>query len=347
MTLDHGYYQPVDPESITWTIVFQQNNRAMDLMVQTYHALHPAASAPAYSPGVIAYLSEALNALADAGVGRRARCCRLKPDRTAATGFSATDWNLAMSDSQPVRYDAPDPDALSRLRDNFLNRLDGFRSFVDRSGVYWDDERECKDLLVELYRAHLRGLLHDGLWDTVGARELVAEVRRVLTSRLSDRHGPQNLLNWRLFDFLARMSSDQTLVFAGAFYDLLRGPGDSSERMERFNAAFAPIVAPASPAVTRSFPTLFLMLDRPDENIYVRTELYESAHRQLYGVPLFANAPLSAAEYRAVRAMAAALWTALAGWGWQPADMIDVHSFTLVRPRCAAAAESRADRTHG
>lgn len=234
-----------------------------------------------------------------------------------------------MSDSQPIHYDRPNPDGLARLKANFLGQFSDFNSFAEHRGGYWTAEREYKDLLVALYRARLRGLVDADPGDLKDAHLLVTAVRAVLTTRLSLRHPPQNLMSWRFSDFLtlARRSEADTVAFAAALRDLLRGPGDSADRVERFNAAFAPIVAPAGPAITRSFPTLFLMLDRQDENIYVRTELYETAHRQLYGVPLFANAPLSAAEYRAVRAMAVALWTALAGWGWQPADMIDVHSF--------------------
>ncbi len=232
-----------------------------------------------------------------------------------------------MIPTQPVHYDAPDPAALARLREYFLADLPDFSSFDERSGHYWDEERAYKELLGDLYRARLRPLLDDEERGAASAHRLVGAIRKVLTTRLSDRYGPQNLLNWRLFDFLSRMSEDETLLLAGAFRDLLRGPGESPERVERFNAVFAPLVAPAGPAVTRSFPSLFLMLERPDEDIYVRTELFESAHRRLYGAPLFSNKPLDAAEYAAIRAMAVALRTALADWGWRPADMIDVQGF--------------------
>lgn len=234
-----------------------------------------------------------------------------------------------MIDSQPIHYDRPNPDGLTRLKANFLADLDDFHSFAEHRGGYWTAEREYKDLLVALYQARLRSLVDAGPGDLEDARSLVTEVRAVLTKRLSDRHPAQNLMSWRFSDFLtlSRLSEADTLAFAVAFRDLLRGPGDSAERVERFNAVFARMVGTAGPAATRSFPTLFLMLDRPQEDIYVRTDLFNEVHRRLYGRPLFSNSPLSAAEYRAVKDMAAALRTTLEAWGWQPADMIDVQSF--------------------
>lgn len=234
-----------------------------------------------------------------------------------------------MSAPQPIHYDSPNPDSLARLKANFVGHHPDFKSFAEHQGGYWSAEREYKDLLVALYQARLRGLIDAGPGDLEDARTLVTEVRAVLTKRLSDRHPAQNLMSWRFFDFLTltRLSAADTMAFAAAFRDLLRGPGDSAERLERFNAVFARIVGTAGPAATRSFPTLFLMLDRPEEDIYVRTELFNEMHRRLYGAPLFNNAPLGAAEYRAVKDMAATLRTALEAWGWQPADMIDVQSF--------------------
>lgn len=234
-----------------------------------------------------------------------------------------------MSAPQPIHYDSPNPDSLARLKANFVGDNPDFKSFAEHQGGYWSAEREYKDLLVALYQARLRGLVDAGGGDLEDARSLVTEVRAVLTKRLSDRHPAQNLMSWRFFDYLTltRLSEADTMAFAAAFRDLLRGPGDSADRLERFNAVFARMVGTAGPAATRSFPSLFLMLDRPQEDIYVRTDLFNEVHRRLYGAPLFNNAPLSAVEYRAVKHMAATLRTALEAWGWQPADMIDVQGF--------------------
>lgn len=234
-----------------------------------------------------------------------------------------------MSDPQPIQDVSPNQESLERLKANFLDQLPDFNSFAEHQGGYWTAEREYKDLLVALFQARLSGLVEADPGDLEDARSLVTEVRAVLTKRLSDRHPAQNLMSWRFSDFLtlSRLSEADTMAFAAAFRDLLRGPGDSADRVARFNAVFARMVGTAGPAATRSFPTLFLMLDRPQEDIYVRTDLFNEVHRQLYGAPLFNNAPLSAPEYRAVKAMATALRTALEGWGWRPVDMIDVQGF--------------------
>lgn len=57
--LVHGHYALEDPESSIWPVIFRQNGRAMDFLVSHSRVLH-GASAPAFSPGVIAYLSEEL-----------------------------------------------------------------------------------------------------------------------------------------------------------------------------------------------------------------------------------------------------------------------------------------------
>lgn len=57
--LVHGYYASDDPESSIWPVIFRQNVRAMDYLVNHSRVVH-AASTPAYSPGVIAYLYEEL-----------------------------------------------------------------------------------------------------------------------------------------------------------------------------------------------------------------------------------------------------------------------------------------------
>lgn len=57
--LVHGHFASDDPESSIWPVIFRQNVRAMDYLVSHSRVIH-AASAPAYSPGVIAYLNEEL-----------------------------------------------------------------------------------------------------------------------------------------------------------------------------------------------------------------------------------------------------------------------------------------------
>jgi hypothetical protein len=72
------------------------------------------------------------------------------------------------------------------------------------------------------------------------------------------------------------------------------------------------------------------MLQDPEEEIFILSTPFDNAAKRLLGAPLFENKPLSASEYRRTQVLAEAVKVALAGWGWEPRDMIDVQSFIYV-----------------
>jgi 5-methylcytosine-specific restriction enzyme B len=161
----------------------------------------------------------------------------------------------------------------------------------------------------------------------------VSDVQRLLTAKLPTYNASQNLLGWRLFDFLRKLDSAGRLQFVSAFLDFLFGGGDSADRVERFNRECWPVldrIGATSPAWSRSFPTLFLMLQNPDADIFIRTTSFDEASWRVRGELLFENRPLDADEYRKAHEFAEAIRSALDTWGWEPRDLVDVQSFLFV-----------------
>lgn len=223
-----------------------------------------------------------------------------------------------------------DKEALEKLKAAFLRRYPGFEDFENPSSGFHEEERDYKDELTEEFgRRFSQAPEFDELDSRLVAR-IVEDVQELLKRSLSTIGRPQNLLNWRYFDFLKHLTPEEKAVFSRAFLDLLFGKDSAAERLGRFNREIWPLLErtdSATPALTRSFPTLFLMLQNPEEDIFVRTDLFDRIGRKLTGDKLFAAKPLDPGEYRTALGMARAVTGALDDWGWKPRDMIDVQSF--------------------
>ena len=222
--------------------------------------------------------------------------------------------------------------ALHSLRQALTDAYPSFQDFTDHPGTFGSDERKYKDELVALYRSVLRPVLEPDLIDSERAREIVRNARTVLTKVLPDGR-PQNLVNWRYFDFLSGLNDDESVAFARALRELVLGAGDSPERLAQFNIEVQPIMAQhgqTGAAITRSFPTLFLMLENPLHDIYIRTELMDKAFLKLTGKRCFDSKPLDAATYSRVLTLVRSLFETLTAWGMKPRDLIDIQSFLWV-----------------
>ncbi len=222
------------------------------------------------------------------------------------------------------------PEQMEAYRRAFLAYYDDFESFQQRSGRQHLEERAYKEELVTLHGEVLPPSVFDGELTQEHADDIVARALKVIRAPLPTYHSPQNLLSWRYTGFLAKLSADERLAFAGALRDLLHGTGDSPERLERFNQVVHPIMQSHDVrgwAPTRSLPTFFLMLDRPGEDIFVRTENFSLLWREMFGEWPFQDMVFDAREYRRALHAAQQIRAALSDWGWRPRDMIDVQSF--------------------
>lgn len=230
---------------------------------------------------------------------------------------------------------------LEQMRETFLARIPDFGDFRDKPSTYWQSERAYKEEFSQLCRGLLTPELFPTDMPTGAAEQVIQTTSRLLTRKLQTIGSPQNLIGWRYSEFLRRMNEGERVEFAQAFQDLLFGPGESPERVERFTAVMWPIwkrIHGGNPyALSRNFPTLFLMALNPSHDIPVRSEMFEAAAKTLRGERLLRYAPFGADEYREVLAFSEAVRRQLEAWAWRPRDMIDVHSFLWVATRDASA----------
>jgi hypothetical protein len=220
------------------------------------------------------------------------------------------------------------PDGLAAMRAAFLAHCTDFVDFPTRSGIHHTEERLYKEELVQVFHEEITPALFEGLPDVEAARRVVEAARAVLTRRLPSDGKPQNLLGWRVFWFLKKMTDDETVAFAEALCDLLYGNGDSADRLERFDRIVYPTAKRLQKAVsawTAHSPTLWLMLQNPADDIFIGKTKFQKAFELLVGHDPFTARLFDAAQYRYIQQVCHALFDALADW--KPRDMIDVQGF--------------------
>jgi MoxR-like ATPase len=239
--------------------------------------------------------------------------------------------HIEHKESQPLRLD---PDALEAMRRDFLAAMPGFESFTEAGERYRTHERDYKVVLVEAFQDEVAPLLAQPPRSEAEGQQACEALRRLLLQRkLPPWNAPQNLLNWRYAEHLGKLDGPEALTAARLMHDLLHGDGASSERIERFVQGYWNLLQRhgSGQALTRSLPTLLLMLADPQTEIFVRTSLFDEAAQRLLGHRLFETSqPMSAEDYTRVQRFGQAVWRALEDWGWAPQDMIDVQSFLWV-----------------
>ena len=223
---------------------------------------------------------------------------------------------------------------LEAMRERFLVCLPDFVSF-DRPGEQYSVwERGYKLELAELFRSEVLPLLAGRLENSAAGEEALAAIHALLTKRKLSFGNGQNLLGWRGLDHLARLKGEEALEAAVLLRDLLTGTESSPDRVEAFNVGYVPILGrhmrSGVQGVSRTLPTLLLMLVNPNEDIVVRTTLFDQAAKRLLGHRLLSRDPLTAEDYEGCLALARAVRRSLEAWGWAPQDMIDVQSFLWV-----------------
>ncbi len=236
--------------------------------------------------------------------------------------------------------------ALQEMRQRFLTHMTGFLTFTDSSGTYRRQERDYKTQLAAIFQTELLPLLTAPPEDAGQAEATIQALHQVLTRRkVGEPPAIQNLLSWRATEHLGRLRGAEALEAVHLFRDLLSGTGDTPTRVERFNAGYVAILACHMPSgtqgVSRSLPTLLLMLADPAHEIFVRTTLFNDVARQLGCPRPLSDEHLNAGDYEACLRLASGIRTCLEDWGWQPQDMIDVQSFLWVAASGAYAEAPR------
>ena len=223
-----------------------------------------------------------------------------------------------------------DATALANAQEIFLTREAEFGDFTETNSRHYAEERAYKDEVRHLFARTITPQLFRS--DAGSPWEVIKAVQHVLTTRLEAGDGPQNIIGWRYQSFLRGMNEVERMLFARSFGELLYGQGESPEKVERFIRTMWPTMIRVSGqknpyALTRIFPTFFLMLQDPARDIAVRTDLFSRSSRMLLGSSILQDQPFDAETYRHVLAFSNTVQRALMSWGWCPRDLIDVHSF--------------------
>ncbi|MBN1323886.1 MAG: AAA family ATPase [Methanotrichaceae archaeon] len=111
-------------------------------------------------------------------------------------------------------------------------------------------------------------------------------------------------------------------AFGRSVFNLLYGPGDTPERLERY----LDYIQGAGLPNRWTFPTFYLFVCNPEEEVFVKPTNVKEISRML-GLDLLSRKP-SGKSYRAVRQLYWDLKDALKGYG--PKDMVDIQSFVFL-----------------
>lgn len=221
-------------------------------------------------------------------------------------------------------------EAVAGARDAFQKEFPDFKSFAEPGVRLKDEELGYKRVLREHFLELVERLPAEGGPAEDQAVEVVSDLRSVLTKKLDPYDHSQNLIGWRYTSFLKDLEPSEAVVFVRALVDLLDSDTPSPARIQRFIEDVWPVLEAhdaSSYGLSRSLPTLFLWLSEPDQEIYVRTNLFDELARELTGDKIFLNKRMDMNEYQRALAFAEEVRGRLEDWGWEPRDMIDVQTF--------------------
>ncbi len=191
-----------------------------------------------------------------------------------------------------------------------------------------DEEREYKEELAERFRELL---VEPGPLD---AGEAAARTLQLLRVRLVRGEGPQNLIDWRSVNRYEESLKDPGIAerYGEAVLTVVHGDGPMETRVAR--ASEAVVDAGGSRAFARMLPTLLAMLLDPANEIFIRTDEFRRAAKELVGEQILDNnKPLDERQYVLARRFAKTLYDALSSRHFQPRDLIDIQGFIYVTNR--------------
>jgi hypothetical protein len=236
--------------------------------------------------------------------------------------------------SSQVAAAREDVDPLDELKTRFVARFPDFTSFAPSAGRYWDEERRYKDELLTLFGSTITEAVFRGPQADPGAA--YNAILKVLQSPLPSTKRPQNLISWRSLTFLKDLTGEEKVAFARGCGDLLFGREELSTRIDHFVPILAEVAEAhntrAVPSLTRSLPTLLLMLQDPESQVYIRTTAVDALAERLTGEPLLEGF-LSGAQYAKAQELYQRVYRRLEEWQWQPRDLIDAQGFVWTAQR--------------
>ncbi len=218
---------------------------------------------------------------------------------------------------------------LERLKKNFPD----FVRFGKGDEALEVNERTYKLELVELFKQNIESSLRALPTDETSQTQVGDELVRLFTRKLSTGV-PQNLVGWRYWGPLTKLTASGKAAFAQLTTELLYGEGDYSNRIDQFVPSLKDLLADSLggtgwAAMSRSLTSFLLMLSDPSTRVIIKTQEFKRALKTFTGGNL-PNRPLTGEDYRDVQAFLGQLREAMQRKGLAPRDMIDVQTLIWV-----------------
>ncbi len=211
---------------------------------------------------------------------------------------------------------------LERARQDFLRRTNGFTSFAETSGAYWDTERRYKNELIARARD-----IADGDGDDRSAGEALYRLLSV---------GGQGLpLSWRTLGEANAAAPDLKDRFYTAIGALARSDAPAgeviAEMARELEALRAAGIAGLRRGEVAAIPITVWATLHPEEASWFKISKIEAMGKRFFGRRLFTQTEFREADLEEWLQLMRALFALMdREWGWQPRDLFDVQGFIWV-----------------
>lgn len=218
---------------------------------------------------------------------------------------------------------------LDRLKSNFPK----FQDFGKGDEELSKEEREYKLELVTKFQTLLSSDLQHLSEDSVVRGGIGKQLVGLLTDKLTSTGIPQNLVGWRYWGPLTKLTNAELSQFATDVAALTYGHNSLAERVDLFVGSLKSIIGKAVgssfPAQSRSLTSFFLMLSDPSQHVIIKTQEFNRALKA-FGQDVMPVRPLTGADYQRIQAFLVSLSKELIAQGMHPRDLIDIQTLIWV-----------------
>lgn len=231
---------------------------------------------------------------------------------------------MSASETRHVHIDREQFEA---YQDEFRRHFPSEEPFSDPE--YIREERRYKEELCELYTLEVAPLISAA---PESSADFCDAIFALLKRPLKGLDGkPQNLMNWRYYAFAAKLDETEKIELGSAFLNLLTESEELPEEIDRCDAVIERLSADKNEvhivAMRRSLVSFVLFVADPQRYLYVKTQEFARATRELTGQNLLGKTLNLPTIFEFARQLRDQLQAA----GWSPKDLIDVQSFIWVK----------------
>ncbi len=226
---------------------------------------------------------------------------------------------------------------MNNMMQEYLDRLKanypGFLGFGQGDMELAADERAPKLELIGMFNQSLAAELKQLPADETSQSRLGDELVSLFTRKLS-YGAPQNLVGWRYWTPLSKLTASEKAQFARITAELLYGQSPIESRVDTFVPKLRQLLASnlgqsGWAAISRSLTSFLLMLSDPLEHVIIKTQEFRRAFRAFLGKSL-PNQALTGAGYLEIQGFLKSLQAEMQTQGLAPRDLIDVQALIWV-----------------